>query len=288
MPRSRFENGLFPDSMSPDDLAPFRRLSETLHIARIVSVLFENGIFTGNVDIEFLTTPGTRKKVPFTFEYVNGGSVNDLVSDGSDPNGALDGGIPEEGAVVLIGFIPGDSVTGQDQPIILKYIAPPWDTRLQEVGGFGGLITKDGIDVAGVAEKVKLQRGEKVVIRRVGESEFSYWIMRRDGDLLVKMVKDIVHECIREIITAAEKVEVNSPKVEINAEDDASIDSPDVRLGTKDKGDLPVGTAVVLKDFITKMFLPHQNLGNLGIPTGPVIDQFIKPGTFADGTRAKP
>ncbi len=272
MPRSRFENGLFPDSMLPDELAPYRRLSETLHIARIVSVLFENGIFTGNVDIEFLTTVGNRKNVPFTFEYVNGGSVNDLVSNGSDPNGALDGEIPEEGAVVLIGFIPGDSVTGQDRPIILKYIAPPWDTRLQEVGGFGGLITKDGIDVAGVEGKVKLQRGEKVVARRVGESLFSYWIMRRGGNLIVKMVKDIVHECIREIITAEE----------------VNIDAPDIKLGTKDASEVPAGTAVVLKDFITKTFLTHQNLGNLGVPTGPPIDQTVKPGSFSDGVRAKP
>ncbi len=268
MSKSWYEDALLHGSTPADILAGYRKLSETHHIARIVSVPFENGIFTGEVDIEFLTTIGSRKGVPWTFEYVNGGSAN----DNGTPHGGMDGEIPEEGAIVLIGFTPGDSVSGEDLPIILKYVAPPWDTRLQEAGGFGGLITKDGIDVAGVEGKVKLQRGEKVVIRRVGQNTFSYWIVRRDGDLLVQMVKDIVHECVREIITAAE----------------VSVDSPDIKLGTKDASDVPAGTAVVLKDFITKMFLPHQNLGNLGVPTGPVIDQSIKSGTFADGTRAKP
>ncbi len=260
---------VMPDGLSQDLLSMGRALSETLQIGVVDEVVvFDQNLvgFAGVVNIQFLTAIGTRKNVQVTFDYASAL--------------AFDGRIPEKNALVVIGFLPADGVSGQDRPIVIGYLPPDWNGKLREAqggaeggaGGYGNLIN-DGIDVAGVVGKVKLQPGEYAHVRKDRVTkEFSYWIMRNGGDIFVQVIKDIVHECVREIITA----------------DEVNIDAPDIKLGTKVVSDVPAATAVLLKDFITQSFFPQQHIGNMGVPTGPTIDQTIKPGTFADGVRAKP
>ena len=118
---------VMPDGPEMDLSAMARALSETLQLGVIDEVVVgdqSQAGFTGTVNIQFLSAIGTRRNVEITFDYVSAL--------------ALDGRIPEKNALVILGFLPANGVSGQDKPIVIGYLPPEWNGKLRQAEGAGG------------------------------------------------------------------------------------------------------------------------------------------------------
>lgn len=107
---------------------------------------------------------------------------------------------------------------------------------------------KKGLMLDYKSSTINIKADESIEIKNLGGDVI---ILTKDGNLSIKVRKDVNVECQNAKVTASQKVH---------------LDTPNVELGQS------AAEAVIKGDTFQDLFNTHTHIGNLGAPTGPPIN----------------
>jgi hypothetical protein len=107
---------------------------------------------------------------------------------------------------------------------------------------------KKGLMLNYKSNTINIKADESIEVKNAGGDTI---ILTKDGNLSIKVRKDVNVECQNAKVTASEKVH---------------LDTPNVELGQS------AAEAVIKGDTFQNLFNSHTHIGNLGAPTGPPIN----------------
>ncbi len=245
------------DSIS-DDLLGTSWLGEVVNI--------EDPLFLGRVKVRIFGKFDTRENpydpaskyviadddIPWAFPrgYFSGGS----------PSGSGTFSVPKKGSIVHVSFDNGnpyypeysalahvsEELTAEIKESYTNAHSLMYDTVTE--GAVKVFFTeKKGLMLDYKKNTINIKPDESIEIKNAGGDVI---VLTKDGNLTIKVRKDVNVECQNATVKASQKAHLSSPKVE---------------LGTS------ATEAVIKGDTFQKLFNNHTHIGNLGAPTGPPI-----------------
>lgn len=229
-------------------------------------VVIDDPLFLGRVKVRIFGKFDTRENpydpaskyvisdddIPWAFPrgYFSGGS----------PSGSGTFSVPKKGSIVNVSFDNGnpyypeysalahisEELTAEIKESYTNAHSLMYDTVTE--GAVKVFFTeKKGLMMDYKKNTINIKPDESIEIKNAGGDVI---VLTKDGNLTIKVRKDVNVECQNATVKASQKAHLNSPKVELGPN---------------------AAEAVIKGNTFQKLFNNHTHIGNLGAPTGPPI-----------------